>query len=99
MSGIIDELMRLEGAKQKALIHANAPAYDECVREQLHVLNSGSELKSEAEASPDKLLAFVKMTRENSRLLKNLLSTTPVLSIHYTSYTSAGQAETPVNGQ
>ena len=38
MDGLVEELMRLENAKHKALVLIDAPAYDATVREQMRLL-------------------------------------------------------------
>jgi flagellin-like hook-associated protein FlgL len=56
MEGIFEALLRLEGAKHKALIQTDASAYEEHVRAQLRLLDSASisaaDLETAARKSP-----------------------------------------------
>jgi hypothetical protein len=89
MDGILDELLRLEDAKHRALIGLDSAMYDRSVREQA-VLLEDSRLSSEARKASDKLLAFSKLASLNSNLYQNLLTTTPWLA-NPGAYTGAGR--------
>ena len=99
MQGIVQELLRLEGAKQKALLEGNAPAYDESVRAQLHALDSASDLTADARLSADNLNALAKMMRQNASLFLNLMSVSPVFLLTRAGYTANGSVETPAGGR
>ena len=95
MDGILEELLRLEGAKHRALVQCDAVAYDECVRTQSDLVED-PRISSEARTSADKLLEFSKLARINSSLYMNLLSTAPWISSQGSGYNVRGRvAETP----
>lgn len=97
MQGIVEEFLRLECAKQKALIESNAPAYDESVRAQLHFLDSNtSSLESDARQHPDQVKELAKVSRLNTALFWNLMSVSPAFDRSRTGYTARGSLETPV---
>ena len=89
MDGIVDELLRLEGAKHHALIGLDSAMYDRSVREQTTLIED-SRLSAEACKASDKLLAFSKLASLNSDLYQNLLATTPWLASPR-AYTGTGQ--------
>lgn len=99
MQGIVQELLRLERAKQQALIRGDAPAYDESVREQLHVLNSSSCLEADARENPDQLKQLAIVVRRNIALFWNLMSISPVFEGSRAGYTAQGNIETRVSGR
>jgi hypothetical protein len=74
MDGILEELLRLEDAKHKALISCDASIYDSCVREQARLIELPG-IPREARSSVDKLLAFSKLASLNASLYFNLIST------------------------
>jgi hypothetical protein len=83
MDGLVEELFRLESLKLKALTLIEAPAYDTTVRDQLHLLASSEQSGAEA-ASSERLLALSQLMRLNTRLRRNLLSTTLSTGSGYT---------------
>src|SRR6059036_2564654 len=76
MDGLVEELLRLESAKHKALVEIDAPAYDANVRAQLRLVSASIRI-SDKLANVDRLLALSQLITLNSRLLQNLVSTTP----------------------
>jgi hypothetical protein len=89
MDGLVEELLRLESAKHQALVSIDAPAYDANVREQLRLLGqSPAPLKKVGRI--DVLSALSKLIALNTRLLLNLLSTTPRFEIDHNSYSASG---------
>jgi len=99
MDGIIETLLRLEGAKHKALIDGDAPAYDEHVRSQLHLLDSTPDFRAAARQSPHSIAALSKLIQHNTALFLNLLSTSPAFVFSQNGYTSNGTVETPVKNR
>jgi hypothetical protein len=88
MEGLISELLRLERAKHEALVSIDAAAYEARVREQMELLSASKDSLVDA---PDieQLLALSQLITLNSRLLQNLLSTTPLFQLSRT-YTETG---------
>src|SRR6266516_982206 len=76
MDGLVEELLRLEDAKHKALVAIDASAYDDNVRKQMLLLSSSKSVET-APAQVDRLLALSQLITLNTRLLQNLVSTTP----------------------
>jgi hypothetical protein len=99
MEGILQELVRLECAKQKALIEGNAPVYEDSVRAQLHALDSTSSLETVARRYPDCLHSLAKLMRQNMVLFWNLMSVSPAFELSRVGYTSEGAIETQVGGR
>jgi hypothetical protein len=84
MDGILEELLRLENAKHEALIGIDARAYDENVREQMRIV-AGYRQAGASATRVEPLLALAQLITLNTRLLQNLLATTPVFeSLGYT---------------
>jgi hypothetical protein len=92
MDGILDELLRLEGAKHHALIGLDSATYDRSVRAQVALLDD-NRLSSEARKASDKLLAFSKLASLNSNLYQNLLTTAPWV-VNPRAYTGTGHFST-----
>jgi hypothetical protein len=90
MDGLVEELLRLESAKHKALIEIDATAYDENVQAQLRLVST-------SKASPDRitnverLLALSQLITLNTRLLQNLISTSPLFTFSKNGYTANGR--------
>ena len=96
MDGLVEELLRLEDAKHKALVAIDASAYDDNVRKQMLLISSSKSVKT-APAQVDRLLALSQLITLNARLLQNLVSTTPWFAFSEKSYTAKGHvtAHTP----
>ena len=98
MDGLVEELLRLESAKHKALIEIDASAYDENVQAQLRLVST-------SKASPDRitnverLLALSQLITLNTRLLQNLISTSPMFAFSKNGYTADGRLSLQANPQ
>ena len=90
MDGLVEELLRLEGAKHKALIEIDPSAYDNTVREQMRLLAVSKGPAADKVASVERLLALSQLITLNTRLLQNLISTTPWFAFNHTGYTAKG---------
>ena len=79
MDGLVEELLRLESAKHQALVEIDATAYDANVRQQMRLLAvpRGS---ADKVASLERLLALSQLITLNTRLLQNLISTSPLFA-------------------
>ncbi len=99
MDGIVQELLRLESAKKTALIEGNAPAYDESVRAQLHLLDAPNHLESAARTSPEDLAALASLLRFNTSLFLNLVSTSAVFAHNITGYSAGGKIEARIEAR
>ena len=99
MDGIVEALLRLEGAKHTALIQSDANAYDEHVRAQLHLLDSSAGFQDAARKSPQAVLALAKLLRHNTALFMNLVSTSPVFALSRNRYTANGSADPQIAGR
>jgi len=91
---LLEELLRLEGAKHKALVSIDAPAYEETVREQMRVL-AASENKLGGVTNVKGLQALSQLISVNTRLLQNLFSATPLFYLSANGYTSQGLVSEP----
>src|SRR5438093_12924942 len=90
MDGLVEELLRLESAKHKALVEIDAPAYDANVRAQLRLV-SASKKTLDKVASVERLLALSQLITLNTRLLQNLVSTTPWFALSNSGYNAKGR--------
>ncbi len=90
MDGLVEKLLRLESAKHQALVEIDAPAYDANVRQQMRLL-SASRGSADKVASLERLLALSQLITLNTRLLQNLVSTSPVFAFSKNSYTAKGR--------
>jgi hypothetical protein len=94
MDGLVDKLLRLESAKHKALIEIDAPAYDASVREQVRLLAVSKAVAYQA-SSVERLLALSQLITLNTRLLQNLVSTSPLFAFNKNGYTAKGRSAAP----
>ena len=94
MDGLVEKLLRLESAKHKALVLIDANAYDANVREQMRLLavSKGSAYKA---SSVERLLSLSQLITLNTRLLQNLISTSPLFAFNKNGYTAKGRATAP----
>lgn len=92
MDGLVKELLRLESAKHKALVEIDAPAYDAHVRKQLRLL---SRKPADDTTSVERLLALSQLITLNTRLLDNLVSTSPLFAFGRNGSTAAGRISIP----
>src|SRR5437899_8047998 len=98
MDGLVEELLRLESAKHKALIEIDASAYDATVREQLRLVSNSK--RTTAQAAPvERLLALSQLITLNGRLLQNLVSTTPWFAFSKNGYTAKGRVSIPATSR
>ena len=77
MDGLVEKLLRLEGAKHKALVEIDAFAYDASVQKQMRLLAISRKNPSDGVADVERLLALSQLITLNTRLLQTLVSTTP----------------------
>ena len=94
MDGLVERLLRLESAKHKALVEIDATAYDANVREQMHLLAVSKGAAYQA-SSVERLLALSQLITLNTRLLQNLVSTSPLFAFNKNGYTAKGRASAP----
>src|SRR5262245_1632726 len=97
MEGIFEALLRLEGAKHKALIQTDASAFEEHVRAQLRLLDSASispvDLETAARKSPQTFNTLARLIRLNTALFANLFTTSSVFALNQNQYTADGRME------
>src|SRR5947199_10697920 len=90
MDGLVEELLRLESAKHKALVEIDVPSYDASVRAQLRLV-SASKKTLDKVANVERLLALSQLITLNTRLLQNLLSTTPWFAFSNNGHNAKGR--------
>jgi hypothetical protein len=90
MDGLVEELLRLESAKHEALILLDAPAYDAKCGEQMRLV-AASRAVVTAVKNVEQLLALSQLITLNTRLLQNLISTTPMFAVNANGYASNGR--------
>jgi hypothetical protein len=90
MDRLVEELLRLENSKHTALILIDAAAYEATVREQMHLLAASKE-RIQKVTNVERLLALSQLITLNSRLLNNLMATTPLFSLIGNGYEANGQ--------
>jgi hypothetical protein len=88
MDGLVEQLLRLESAKHKALIEIDASAYDTHVRTQLRLL-SASKKSTDKTTSLERLLALSQLITLNTHLLQNLALTSPLFGFSKDGRTAA----------
>ena len=91
MDGLVEELWRLENSKHTALILIDAAAYDANVREQMRLLAEAKEPVTSV-TNVERLLALSQLITLNTRLLHNLMSTTPLFNMIGNAYAADGRA-------
>ena len=94
MDGLVEELLRLESAKHKALVEIDASAYDAHVQTQLRLLSVSRDSAGPA-TNIERLLALSQLITLNTRLLQNLVSTSPLFAFSKNGYTAAGRIAIP----
>ena len=94
MDGILEELLRLEGVKNRALIDLDAAVYEDSVQKQIGLINDPG-ISEAAHASRETLVAISKLSHFNTSLYENLLATAPWILAASRSYTGQGQIEDP----
>ena len=91
MDGLVEELLRLESAKHKALVEIDASAYDTTVREQMRLLSASRNSVAAKVSNVERLLALSQLITLNTRLLQNLVSTTPWSAFNRNANTAKGR--------
>jgi hypothetical protein len=94
MNGILEELLRLEDAKHRALISLDSNVYEDSVQKQVRLIEDPGLLEA-ARAGSDKLLAFSRLANINTCLYENLLATAPWIPVASRSYTGQGRIAEP----
>lgn len=90
MDGLVEELLRLENSKHTALILIDAAAYDATVRDQMHLLaTSGEAIRNVTNV--ERLLELSQLITLNTRLLQNLMATTPLFNVIGSGYAANGR--------
>jgi hypothetical protein len=90
MDGILEELLRLEGVKNRALIDLDPAAYEDSVQKQIGLINDPG-ISEAARTGRDTLAAISKLSNFNTTLYENLLATAPWILAASRSYTGQGQ--------
>jgi hypothetical protein len=98
MDGLVEQLLRLESAKHKALIEIDASAYDAHVRRQLRLL-SVSKKSIDKSTSLERLLALSQLITLNERLLQNLVLTSPLFGFSRNGYTAERRVNIPARSR
>jgi hypothetical protein len=98
MDGLVEKLLRLESAKHKALVEIDATAYDINVREQLRLVAASKGAATKV-FSVESLLALSQLITLNTRLLQNLVSTSPLFAFNKNNYTAKGRASSPATSR
>jgi len=91
MDGLVEELLRLETFKHQALIQIDAAAYEAGVREQIGLVAASKEAPGPVR-NVDRLLSLSQLITLNTRLLQNLISTSPLFQMTGSAYTARGRA-------
>ena len=99
MDGLVNELLRLEDAKHKALVSIDAPAYDDSVRQQMELLATSDTAQLGRTTEVDCLLALSQLITLNTRLLQNLVSTTPWFAFSGNGYSANGRVAAKTSGR
>jgi hypothetical protein len=94
MDGLVEELLRLESAKHKALVEIDASAYEVHVQTQLRLL-SIPRVSTDGTTNVERLLALSQLITLNTRLLQNLLSASPLFAFSKNGYTAKGRISIP----
>ena len=74
MDGILEELLRLEGVKNRALIDLDPAAYEDSVQKQIGLINDPG-ISEAARTGKETLAAISKLSNFNTSLFENLLPT------------------------
>ena len=90
MDGLLEELWRLENSKHTALILIDAAAYDTNVRAQIRLLEEAKDGMTGV-TNVERLLALSQLITLNTRLLHNLMSTTPLFNMIGNAYAADGR--------
>jgi len=94
MDGILEELLRLESVKNRALIELDSEAYEESVEQQIGLINHPG-ISEAARSGADTLAAISRLNSFNTTLYENLLATAPWILAASRSYTGQGEINDP----
>ena len=94
MDGILEELLRLESVKNRALIELDSEAYEESVEQQIGLINQPG-ISEAARSGADTLAAISRLNSFNTTLYENLLATAPWILAASRSYTGQGEINDP----
>ena|SRR6187399_2876141 len=94
MDGILEELLRLESVKNRALIELDSDAYEESVEKQIGLINDPG-ISDAARSGADTLVAISRLNSFNTTLYENLLATAPWILAASRSYTGQGEINDP----
>jgi hypothetical protein len=94
MDGILEELLRLEGVKNHALIELDSETYEDSVEKQIGLIND-PRLAEAARSGADTLSAISRLNSFNTTLYENLLATAPWILAASRSYTGQGEISDP----
>ena len=94
MDGILEELLRLEDAKHRALISLDSEVYEDSVQKQVRLLDDPA-ISTATRTDTEKLLAFSKLAGSNRILYENILATAPWNVAPIRRYTGQGQIVEP----
>ena len=94
MDGILEELLRLEGVKNRALIDLDPAVYEETIQKQIVLIHDPG-ISEAARTGKETLLAISKLSNFNTTLYENLLATAPWILAASRSYTGQGHVEDP----
>jgi len=95
MDGILEELLRLEGVKNRALIDLDPATYEDSVQKQIGLINEPG-ISEAAHAGRETLVAISKLSNFNTSLYENLVATAPWILAASRSYTDQGQIADPI---
>ena len=93
-TGIVDQLLELESAKHRALLTCDSSSYEEHVKTQIRLLDTGIASTAAAKESAETLSVLSRLMRLNTVLLLNHFTISPVFAetggLRPGGYTSAG---------
>jgi len=95
MDGILEELLRLEGVKNRALIDLDPATYEDSVQKQIGLINEPG-ISEAAHTGRETLVAISKLSNFNTSLYENLVATAPWILAASRSYTDQGQIADPI---
>lgn len=87
---LVEELLRLEGAKNRALVSFDAGTFDESTRAQLRLLEENPDIVIGPDIRPERLNSLSNLIRLNTSLVLNLHSISPWIVLALQGYTADG---------
>jgi len=94
MDGILEELLRLESVKNRALIDLDSEVYEDSVEKQVVLIND-PRISEAARCGADTLAAISRLNSFNTILYENFLATAPWILAASRSYTGQGEISDP----